>query len=417
MRILLLIGQAALGGHVFSTLTTAKALQAKGHEVYLGAGKGELVDEIRKQGIRYVEIPFFLSYFKQDYAYFSFLSWRTIKEVLSFVKREQMDIIHAFDMPASIIANFVRAINGVSVVTTICGGPGHAYPLPRFQRLIAFSEEYKNVMIDKFGWEKEKIVVVRNRIDFKENMLEKQEDIHKFGFIKEHRKIMLVSRFSGEKVKAVEYVLEAAEDILTIMPNLDLILIGYGECYEKIMLCARQINKKIGRNGVILTGPVINANLYLRYGDIIIGVGRSAFEGMFWKKSTIIVGENGFAGVVEKNTVEELGYYNFSGRNVKEFVKPVELRRIILKILEDKEYALRTGEFGREYLEHELDILQGVEKIERVYMDTLQEGVDLKIRLKTFIFLIWNTSRFLFDGIITENPISCYLQKYWKKHG
>ncbi|MEK7274416.1 MAG: glycosyltransferase, partial [Candidatus Desantisbacteria bacterium] len=207
MRILVLIGAAALGGHVISTLTITKALQSKKHDVILGCGNGILSEKIKGCGIKCINIPFFLSYFKQDYAYFSFLSWITIKNVLFIVKRERIDIIHAFDMPASIIANFVMAITGIPVVTTICGGPGPVYPLPRFQKLIAFSEEYKDVMINKFGWRKENIVVIRNRIDFKENMIEKQEEVYKLGLVKEHKKIILVSRFSGEKVKAVEYVL------------------------------------------------------------------------------------------------------------------------------------------------------------------------------------------------------------------
>ncbi|PIX17074.1 hypothetical protein CO110_07670 [Candidatus Desantisbacteria bacterium CG_4_9_14_3_um_filter_40_11] len=411
MKILVLIGRAGIGGHVISTLTIASALLAK-HKVVLAAGKGKLSDEIEKRGIKYIEIPFFIEAFNQEYAYFSFFSWITIKRVMEIVKKEEINIIHAFDAPASFVANFVTVFTGIPTVTTICGGPGPVYPLPIFQKLIVFSKEYKKVMIDKFKWDKKDVVIIKNRINFKEEVKNEVGQTCNFPFIPQHKNIMMVTRFSGEKIKAIEYVFKAVEGILNLRSDITLILIGNGQFYEKINILTKEINNKIGRKGIILTGDVINANLLLKYGDIVIGVGRSAFEGMFWGKPTIIVGENGFAGVIEEKTVEELEYYNFSGRNVDVSVDCKELEKVIWKILEDEQYALKIGRFGREYLEQEIDVVQGIEKIEKIYENILSmEKVSLKVRIKSFSFLIWNVIRILVDYIIFSMMIGKILAK------
>ena len=411
MKILVMIGRAGLGGHVLSTITMAKALQKK-QEIVFGAGKGVLSAEIEKQGIKYVELPFFLSAFNQEYAYFSFFSWITIKKVIEVVKKEGIEIIHAFDAPASFVANFVAIFTGIPVITTICGGPGPVYSLPKFQKLIVFSKEYKEVMINKFSWDEKDVVIIKNRINFKEEIKDNVGLCCDFPFTSQHKKIIMITRISGGKIRAIEYVFKATERLLSLRSDVDLILIGDGQSYEKISRLAKEINNKMGREGIFLTGAVINANSLLRYGDIVIGVGRSAFEGMFWSKPTIIVGENGFAGVIEEETVEELEYYNFSGRNVEMSGDCKKLENVIWKILEDEQYALKVGGFGREYLEQELDVVQGVEKIEKLYEDMLYKGqIALGIRIKSFAFLIWNVSKMLIDGIIFSVPIGKILVK------
>lgn len=268
-------------------------------------------------------------------------------------------------------------------------------------------------MIDNFKWDEKDVVVIKNRIDFNEEMKKDTEQSCSFLFDSQHKKIIMITRFSGEKIKAIEYVFKAIEDIFCSISDVDLILIGDGQFYEKISILAKEINNKIGREGIILTGAVINANSLLKYGDIVMGVGRSAFEGMFLGKPTVIVGENGFAGVIEEKTVEELEYYNFSGRNVKLSGDCKELENVIRKILEDEQYALRVGRFGREYLEQELDVVQGVKKIEKIYEEVSSKGqVDLGIQIKSFIFLIWNISRILVDGIIFS---SAKQVRFWLK--
>ena len=413
MKILLLIGRTVIGGHVISTLTLAKALQAKGHEVYFGAGKGALVDEIKKQGIRYIEIPFFLASFKKKYTYFSLLSWITIKKVIDIVKTEHIEIIHALDAPASIIADFVTIAMGVPALTTVCGGPGPVYPLPKFQKLIVFSEENKKKMIEDFKWKEENIVVIRNRIDFQGSIKIDELEGSKYEWIKSScKKIIMASRFDAEKLSGIFYCINAIKNILQTNSNVALILIGDGSSFDKIKMYADEINNKIGRQGIILPGAIVNANVLLQYADIVLGIGRGALEGMFWGKPTIIVGENGFAGVVEEGMVEELGYYNFSGRNLKGFVGYEKLEDKISQMLDNHLYALKVGMFGRQYLEQEFDIAQGVEMVEKIYANILSEGkVSLKIRIKSFGFSMLNVCRILAEDALFSTPI----EDLWRK--
>ena len=100
---------------------------------------------------------------------------------------------------------------------------------------------------------------------------------------------------------------------------------------------------------------------------MVLGVGRSAFEGMAYRKPTLIVGEKGFGGTVSEKTIEEISYYNFSGRNNRDMKKPEDLAREIERLLVDKNYYESVRNFGIGFLRRFIDIKAGIERIEEVY--------------------------------------------------
>jgi hypothetical protein len=88
---------------------------------------------------------------------------------------------------------------------------------------------------------------------------------------------------------------------------------------------------------------------------------------MAYAKPTIIVGENGFAGLVEPEGIDSIAYYNFSGRNERRDISADVLARAIAALLDNSSRAADVGKFGREFVMQEIDVRLGVERIEKVY--------------------------------------------------
>jgi hypothetical protein len=146
-----------------------------------------------------------------------------------------------------------------------------------------------------------------------------------------------------------------------------IIIGGRGDFFVAAREMGEGINKECGRDAVMYTGTVPNAYRFLQASKITIGVGRSAFEGMAYKKPTLVVGEKGYAGTVNEGNIAEISYYNFSGRNNKTAIPPVELAKEIRRLLIDPKYYESVQHFGEDFLRENIDIKAGIDKIEEVY--------------------------------------------------
>lgn len=63
--------------------------------------------------------------------------------------------------------------------------------------------------------------------------------------------------------------------------------------------------------------PVVNVRDFIKSADVVIGVGRSVMEGVAMGRLGIVHGQSGTGGAVCKEKIEQLRYYNFSGRNYR----------------------------------------------------------------------------------------------------
>ncbi len=150
--------------------------------------------------------------------------------------------------------------------------------------------------------------------------------------------IMMISSFDGTKARSIAQVISAIESLLVnegLFVKMTFIG-GSGIYYDELKNKAQSINSRVDREIFYFTGPVVDAYYLLKHATIVLGVGRSAFEGMAYGKPTIVVGANGFAGVVCKENIEELSYYNFSGRNQKSLLAPEVLVIEIKKLLSEQ---------------------------------------------------------------------------------
>ena len=83
-----------------------------------------------------------------------------------------------------------------------------------------------------------------------------------------------------------------------------MIVVGGGNDFENVKLQAEEINKQLGYEAIILTGPRIDINRLVAPAKLFVGVSRSALEAMAERKPVIIAGNEGYIGLFDESKLQ-----------------------------------------------------------------------------------------------------------------
>jgi glycosyltransferase involved in cell wall biosynthesis len=234
--------------------------------------------------------------------------------------------------------------------------------------LIVFSEELREHFLEERGWPRDRVVTIPHRVDIPETPSRLEDSLaREYGLPPGRPRVMLVSRLMAEKSNAVRTLFECAPAVATAAPDVEIIIVGGGSDLESLRREGATLNARLGRKVIRFLGPVPEARRLLPAADVVLGVGRSVFEAMAIGKPSLVVGERGYAGVVQADTVSRIAHYNFSGRNLGIGEPEESLADVLGRLLRDRGERDRLGEFARAYVETKLDVGIGARKIERLY--------------------------------------------------
>jgi len=317
--------------------------------------------------------------------YFTWESFAAVRRLREIIHLHKIDLIHAFDAISYFHAYAAGRYERVPVLCTLCGGIDPYYNLPVAPILIVFSEEQKTKMIQTFHWPASRVEVMRTRLDIGEIVDERhrlgEEEAQTLGLDPSLPKIMMIS---NSKLYSINKALDAAEILFSQGIRFQLVLIGNnplfgnGPLHERAKMRVEIIRERYGSELVVIIGPMMKAFRLLQRADIVLGVGRSAFEGMAYGKPTLIVGETGYAGLMSPDTADTLAWYNFSGRNQQDKEAGAEpLAADIKNLLRDPEQCQRLGAFGREFVFREIDVTHGAPRLREIYQWVTRPEVQL----------------------------------------
>ena len=136
-------------------------------------------------------------------------------------------------------------------------------------------------------------------------------------------------------------------------------MVGHGSQQKIIATEVNRINRQMEQNVITLVGTIYDPSGFFPLFDLVLGLGRSALESMSCGIPTVIVGPRGFAGIVCEEQIDNLAYYNFSGRNVKNKTDEKHIVKSIIQILKGSEKNRDLGTFSRRYVLENYDIKKG----------------------------------------------------------
>lgn len=370
MNVLYVVFKALLGGHVLSASTIARGMRNRGVSPVFAGSEGAMSNEIRKHmPFEPLEIPCFHG---SRQTYFTWGSIPAVERLRDIVRRYDIDLIHAFDARSYMHAYLAGLMEARPSTCTLCGGVDPYYNLPVAPIVMVFSEEQKRKMVGTYRWLPQRVEVVRTRLDLKqllnpENQLSDAEAAF-LGLEPLLPKVMMISSFDDTKIMSVHKILDAAEALFDQGMVFQVVLIGgAGSLHNSVRQRAVAICRRHNSERVLCTGPVMNAFRLLQRATVVLGVGRSALEGMAYGIPTVVVGENGYAGTVSPETIDEIAWYNFSGRNRRSAVPATELAEAMQLLLNDEKMRQAKGDFGRHFVLNEIDVDLGLGRIRTLY--------------------------------------------------
>ncbi len=366
MRLLYYSITAPIGGHLRSAATIGKEMIARGNEVHFVTAKGPGLSVIEKSNIPYTVLP------NTPLPGANF-NWSNFLPLYRIIKNYKPDVVHSFLSGLPQLALITRMLN-VKFVSTICGGQPHK-SYPKMNPITVFSNELKYWLVST-GVSESWVYVIPGRM----KLIPPERDRQVGAFLRKigvpegaGPVVMMVCRTDQRKSEALHKFFDAAKLFATANNSGVFVHIGSGnedDFEEAIRNKARAINQESNRTVLISTDKGSDDPIrYLQLADYVVGMARSAFEGMSFGKPTLILSNEGYGGVVEPNNIEKIADYNFTGRFAEKSTGEDHalLFNDLIRLISDASIATRAGEYAREWYKKNLDVRQAADEYENIY--------------------------------------------------
>ena len=354
MKIIMTLMSLDIGGAETHVVELSRQLVAQGHEIIIVAAPGAYSEFVSSCGIKLVSAP---------------LDSRDPKSMLESYKilrkvilREKPDIVHAHARIPAFLCHLVRKTVRFKFVTSAHGTYSTAFPLKALTRwgskTLAVSEDIKRYLKDNYRQKSKNIIVSVNGVDTDRFSPDTAYEsvLPELGFEKNAKRIVYMSRLNDDVCKPLFRLLDFFEEVETKHPGLELMVIGNGNSYDKIAARAKEINIRLSRNAVVLTGALTDVPKYIAACDIGIGVGRAILECMSMGKPVIVAGEEGYIGIFDRDTLDVAVETNFTCR-LRMDIQDDKFKQDLLSLLDmTNEQRLTLGAYGRSIIKEKYSL-------------------------------------------------------------
>jgi glycosyltransferase involved in cell wall biosynthesis len=312
-----------------------------------------------------------------------------LAKIMRIISDKNIDLIHVHNPFLPLLLGCIASnVKKIPIVLTIHAGPPsfslRLNPIRQIHGIITTSLEQK----EAFPKCNKEVAVIPLPIDldrFSPNSHMSTTERRTY------KKILLIS---SVRTSVVYSLIESAPRISEFFRNAKIIITGgYSKTYE-VEKVVRKMNKEIGREMIILTGFVEDTPKIINQADIVIGVGMVVAEAMACGKPVIVAGPTigpyggSFGGVVNKQNVDELRKYNFTGRNSTIPTDAENIFKSVNTLLNDEQYMKYLGAFGRRYAEKEFEPDKIAMRVELVYK-CAQENAKNTDNFPSLVLLGW----------------------------
>jgi polysaccharide pyruvyl transferase CsaB len=286
--------QMDIGGVETHVLELSKEMKRRGHDITVVSNGGVFEKELADSGIPHIKLPLHNKRPKNIK-----IAYSGLKEL---IKNGNFDLVHCHArIPAFLCgllhkklkfrfvtsAHWVFKVDWLLKLITNWG-----------ERTIAVSNDIRRYLIDNYKISSKNIVTTVNGIDTGKFSPETDfSDIAKeFSYDKKKLRIVYISRIDLDRSAVAFNLINIAEKLHKRHKNIEIVIVGGGNDYERLKETVTQVNKKIGKNIIITTGSRTDINKFIASTDVFVGVSRSVLEAMSSEKAVVIAGNEGFIG-------------------------------------------------------------------------------------------------------------------------
>ncbi len=374
MKILMALQGLDIGGAETHVIELSKEIKRRGHDVIMLSGGGVYLDEVEKAGIRHYCVPV-----KQRKIADIIKSKGIIKDIL---KKEKPDLVHAHArIPAFLLGSLHKEMGKPFVyVTTAHWTFDTSFMLKKLtnwgEKTLCVSDDIKKYLLKNYPEVKEENIYISiNGIDG--NKFSKDVSPEKitaeFNLDKTAKRIVYVSRLNPAVCAPAYGLIEKAEEIEKAVGNIEIIIVGDGDCFADMKEKAEAVNKKLGRRAIIMTGGRTDINEILATADVCVGVSRAILEPMMMEKKCVIAGQEGYLGILTPEKLETAILCNFTCRGCQKLDFDV-LKNDVIKLFEmNSEQSKEVTDYSKYVVETYYSIKKMADDNIKMYDDAIRD--------------------------------------------
>jgi len=361
IKILQVIAGLDVGGIETHLLELAKNINKSRFQISVCCiGNGMLVDEFRRMNIKVIVLN------KKPRA----MGFDSLKKMIIVMKTCKIDIVHCHNFTAGVRGHIAAKIARVPIVIKSYHGfdPWKKLIillLDRFfsvftDNFIVASEARKEVMVEKEMIRPEKVIMVHHGInydnfDIQINIEEKKVEL---GLERDKYTVGIIASLT--LVKDHRTFLKSAQILIQQFNSVQFLIIGDGVLKKELINYCRElsIESNIHFVGIRRDIPEILPVMHI---VVLSSVSEdfpiSLLEAMSCRKPIVATKVGGIPEIVVDG---ETGYLVKPGN-------PMDMARMILKLLQDRHLSLAMGEKGRIRVEELFSTKREMAKIEKIY--------------------------------------------------
>ena len=348
MRILMATMGLGIGGAETHIVELAKELKNQDHDIIIVSNGGVYVSEVEAAGIRHYAAPL-----HRRSGLAMYRARRVLKRVIA---REKPDIVHAHArIPAFLCGGICRG-GKIPFVTTahwVFDTRGVLRYLTNWgERTVAVSEDIKEYLIREYNTPAERITVTINGIDTEKfsPALTGEGVIDEFGLDRSRPILSYVSRMDEDRALVAEQLISIAPELDRALPGVQLLIAGGGNVFARLKERAEEVNRRLGRQCAVMTGPRTDINEIVAAGELFVGVSRAALEAMSAAKPVIVAGNEGYHGLFTPDKLAEARTGNFCCRGLPMSDPQTLLADVVSAFRLSQEEKKRLGDYGRQVI-------------------------------------------------------------------
>ena len=383
-KILLATMSMNIGGAETHILELAIGLQKKGMQVVVASNGGVYEKALQENGIKHMRVSMHsknpLHMIK---AYFA---------LRKLIVEEQIDLVHAHARIPAFLISLLHKKMGFPFITTVHGvyhvGFGLKHLTNWGEETIVISEDIKYYLVNHYEIPIKNIHFTINGINTERFSVEagvagSADVMGEFDIVKENKHIIHLGRMDNETVGAALMLIEMMPALCEKVDNVDLIIVGGGNKLREIRKKAAEMNARIGRKVVIVTGSRTDVNTFLSLADLVVAISRAALEGMAMGKPVILAGNNGnnngYMGFFCEENRELAFLNNFTFRGAPPLDAAV-LQQDVIRALgdENQEEIAAIARFGQNMIHEYYSVDRMVNDCYQVYVQKMNKAEAIK---------------------------------------
>jgi glycosyltransferase involved in cell wall biosynthesis len=357
MRVLVFGHHLELGGSQVNSIELADSLaRDHGHEMVMFAAPGPALELIREKGLNFVAAPHALEH----------PSPTVMHALRRVVHGERIELVHAWEWGQCLDAFYALQIAGQVPLL----GTNMSMSVTRFlPRCLPITYGTPALVEMARRWHTGPVELLEPPVDVERNhpaACDPADFKARWGLGPDSLNVVIVSRLvRWLKLEGLLRSLDAVASLASQQP-LRLVVVGGGSAFADLTARAEAINSRLGRQVIVMTGPLADPRPAYAAADLVLGMGSSILRAMAFAKPCIVLGEEGFSAPFTPDTSQGFLSSGFYGRGDGER-SPEQLRLQILALLREPDRGAQLGAYGRNLVERRFSLQVGAAALDRLY--------------------------------------------------